>query len=93
VGGASPWAEQVRSYLDAVVDLKVSSPEAKRVQEQILANIIESIQAASSQMDIETNLEVRELEVPEIQGEFHCINQSITYNIHVFKSKNNKRIL
>ena len=68
-GRVNPWAAQVSSYLDTAVSLKVtSSPAAKQAHEQILANIIESIQQAAREMDIEANLEIKELEVPEIKG-------------------------
>lgn len=64
----SRWADQVRSYLDTAVSLKTaSSPEAKRAQEDILNNIVQSIQLAAKELDIEANLEVKELEVPDIK--------------------------
>jgi hypothetical protein len=68
VGMASPWAEQVRSYLDTAVNLKVTGPAAKAAQEELLNNIVQSIQLASRQLDVEANLEIKELEVPEIKG-------------------------
>jgi glucose-6-phosphate-specific signal transduction histidine kinase len=67
---SNPWAEQVSSYLDAAVNLKVTtSPESKRAHQELLNNIIESIQAAANHMNIEANMEVRELEVPDIKGQ------------------------
>jgi hypothetical protein len=68
VGVASPWAEQVRSYLDTAVNLKATGPAAKAAQEELLNNIVQSIQLASRQLDVEANLEIKELEVPEIKG-------------------------
>jgi len=64
----SPWAEQVRSYLDTAVNLKVNSPATKAAQEELLNNIVQSIHLATRELDVEANLEIKELEVPEIKG-------------------------
>lgn len=72
----SKWAEDIRQNLTKALNLK-KGPGSKKVKDDILKNIIQSIKNASEESKLDENLEIQELEVPKMKGRILlCTNYS-----------------
>ena len=64
----SRWAEEIRRNLTEALKLKRNTPGSKKIKDDILRNIIQSIRQASEESNLDDNLEIKELEVPKLKG-------------------------
>lgn len=67
-GDISKWAEDIRQNLTKAIKLKRNTPGSKKIKDDILRNIIQSIRQASEESNLDDNLEIKELEVPKLKG-------------------------
>ena len=67
-GDISRWAEDIRQNLTKALKLKRNTPGSKKIKDDILRNIIQSIRQASEESNLDDNLEIKELEVPKLKG-------------------------
>ena len=67
-GDISRWAEDIRQNLTKAMKLKRNTPGSKKIKDDILRNIIQSIRHASEEPNLDDNLEIKELEVPKLKG-------------------------
>ena len=67
-GDIARWAEDIRQNLTKALKLKRNTPGSKKIKDDILRNIIQSIRQASEESNLDDNLEIKELEVPKLKG-------------------------
>ena len=64
----SKWAEEIRVNLSKASKLRKNDPGNKKIKDDILKNIINSIKQASKETNLDENIEIEELEVPKLKG-------------------------
>jgi len=62
----SKWAEEIRINLSKASKLRKNDPGSKKIKDDILKNIINSIKQASKETNLDENIEIEELEVPKL---------------------------
>eukprot|EP00091_Calanus_sinicus_P001206 TRINITY_DN11181_c0_g1_i2.p2 TRINITY_DN11181_c0_g1~~TRINITY_DN11181_c0_g1_i2.p2 ORF type:complete len:179 (+),score=25.19 TRINITY_DN11181_c0_g1_i2:294-830(+) len=62
----SKWAEEIRVNLSKASKLRKNDPGNKKIKDDILKNIINSIKQASKETNLDENIEIEELEVPKL---------------------------
>jgi hypothetical protein len=67
-GDIGQWAADIRQNLTKALQLKRNTPASKKIKDDILKNIIQSIRNASEKSNLDENLEIEELEVPVLKG-------------------------
>ena len=73
----SKWAEEIRINLSKASKLRKNDPGSKKIKDDILKNIINSIKQASKETNLDENIEIEELEVPKLIGTFSIISTLI----------------
>ena len=66
------WADDIRQNLTKALKMK-QGPGSKKVKDDILKNIIQTIKNASEESKLDENLEIQELEVPKMKGRNFCV--------------------
>ena len=80
-GDIARWAEDIRQNLTKALKLKRNTPGSKKIKDDILRNIIQSIRQASEESNLDDNLEIKELEVPKLKG----ISSNSVCSFFIFK--------
>jgi len=63
----SKWAEEIRVNLSKASKLRKNDPGSRKIKDDILKNIINSIKQASKETNLDENIEIDELEVPKLK--------------------------
>ena len=64
----SKWAEEIRANLSKAAKVRKNDPGGKKIKDDILKNIINSVKQASKETNLDENIEIEELEVPTLKG-------------------------
>ena len=70
----SKWADEIRNNLNQASKLRKNDPRSKKMKEDLTKKIIASIKQASKEANLDENLEIEELQVPVLTGQWCCIN-------------------
>eukprot|EP00092_Neocalanus_flemingeri_P012773 GFUD01013764.1.p1 GENE.GFUD01013764.1~~GFUD01013764.1.p1 ORF type:complete len:2085 (+),score=698.75 GFUD01013764.1:68-6256(+) len=62
----SKWADEIRDNLSKAAKLRKNDPANRKIKADILKNIINSIEQASKETNLDENIEIEELEVPKL---------------------------
>ena len=89
----SKWAEEIRANLSKAAKVRKNDPGGKKIKDDILKNIINSVKQASKETNLDENIEIEELEVPTLKGSnvevylylnYHCFLQRRTHYVPHF---------
>jgi len=62
----SKWAEEIRENLSKASKLRNNDPGSRKIKDDILKNIINSVKQAGKETNLDENIELEELEVPQL---------------------------
>jgi len=63
----SKWAEEIRANLSKAAKVRKNDPGGRKIKDDILKNIINSVKQASKETNLDENIEIEELEVPTLK--------------------------